>query len=156
MLEISQLEKLAIPLKWGFLADNLLLLLRRVEYRTTRLEGADVELVRGARELLELTEAGVKNMVAAARVSGDLGRIVESLMLYNYVAASIEADNASFERVAALVGHLKSALDRWLAEGIPEESSIGALRKFFKSISEVTLRETNENLSPSPTLSIPE
>ena len=156
MLESSQLEKLATPLKWGFLADNLLLLLARGGGTGMPLAETDRELVQAARELLELTEIGVRNMAAAAQVSGDLTKIVESLTLYNYVASSTELENATSEKMTEFVARLKASIDRWLSAKAIGDADLTILKRFFVALSDATLRESNDSLSSGAIMSAPE
>jgi len=156
MIETSQLERLAAPLKWGFIADNVLLLIERASGPSFALSEKDYDILRGAKELLNLAETGVENMSMTAEVRGELTRIVESLTLYNYVASSSELERASFDRINDRIKEMIGAVDRWRAAGTLTDSDRDALRGFFRSISATTLQESNETLAHGSILSMPE
>ncbi len=152
MLETSQLDKLAAPLKWGFLADNVLLLLQRRAEGEVTLNENEKDILRGAIEFLELVQAAIKNLNTQAAISGDLSQRVESLTLYNYV---LQSEEFPVDQISDLLKKLNGTLQSWVAGTAFDQKECEPLHLFFKAISKTTLQESNELLTPRPRLSVP-
>lgn len=156
MSETSRLDKLVVPLKWGFLADNIILLLDRQAHGESIADDQSIPILEGAREFLELVQAAIQSLNVREPIRGDLGRVVESLRLFNYVVQSSPQERVPTEKISTYVQTLLQILDRWISQRRLDARDAEQIREFFRPISEITLREGSELVAFRRGLSVPE
>jgi len=147
MTERLSLENVVPSMKWGFLADNMILLLKAHEGGQPLTEG-EKHVVQGAIEFLKAVLEGLENLGQSRFEQGGIGRIVESLTLYSFASQALPAmaleDKARFKQS---VGNFIQLCEHWYSgETVRPTKDI---KDFFSAISRITLKETNSVLAVS-------
>lgn len=146
MTERLSLENVVPSMKWGFLADNMILLLKAHEGGQPLTEG-EKPVVQGAIEFLRAVLEGLENL-GQSRFERGIGRIVESLTLYSFASQALPAmaleDKARFKES---IGNFMQLCENWHSgETVTPTKDI---KDFFSAISRITLKETNSVLAVS-------
>jgi hypothetical protein len=148
MFDTSQMDKLVVPLKWGFLADNILFLVDRHSKEKLTLTEEEKPFLLGAMEFVELVRTGINPAKFQDIGLEDLRQAVESLTVYGYVIQSNKEEKSSPAKIAKVLSQLSESLKTWVSGKTLTQDQFEQIRLFFKPIGEVTLRESNALLAP--------
>jgi len=154
MSELLRFEEIARSMRWGFLSDNIVNIIDKHGNGSNKLKKNEKKIVKGAIEFFEMVECGIDS-VGKSDFSGEIEKIVECLIVYNYtsnVLMSVENEYEDFSKdiVKKKVEELSAICRKLYNDEKQNEKEIEALREFFLFLGKFTFKETNDILENQP------